>query len=144
VLCIAALISASSGDFVGVQVVSIGPPSPLPVWEADAQVKLGWEFETPTNPATYQLVPGWDRAIGAIPTWSYDPYRIAFGAPGQWYIQIPNVRNDEGIKHFGISWVYTRDPLVGLDLYTETRIEWHPLSGHAVIDYSEELFELRC
>jgi hypothetical protein len=115
-------------------------PGALPDWHAEAQVQLGWVFNDPTNPQNSTPIPGWDKAIGDIPVWSYDPDRMAFGHPGQWYIRIPNLINDNPVKNFWISWVYEFDPYLPGNR-SATNIDWFPDLGNANYQYIEEWFD---
>lgn len=116
-------------------------PGILPEWHEDAQVQLGWIFDDPTNPQESNPLPGWDKAIGEIPVWSYVPNRTAFGYPAQWYIRIPNLINDKPSKKFWISWVYEFDTYLPEGLRSATNIEWYPDSGHGEPQYLEEWFD---
>ena len=49
----------------GTVLAQIGP-GVLPSWETDAQVKLGWVFEDPTNPQDSAPLTDWDRAVDGI------------------------------------------------------------------------------
>lgn len=119
--------------------IVIGPGA-LPGWHANSQVQLGWNFYDPTNPQNSSPLPGWDKAIGDIPVWNYQADRIVWEQPGQWYIRIPNLINDNPIKHFWISWVYFFDP------YTQgprafTNIDWNPGTGYGNYQQIEEWFD---
>ncbi|MFX1283106.1 MAG: hypothetical protein ACFFB5_05590 [Promethearchaeota archaeon] len=116
-------------------------PGTLPDWHEDAQVQLGWIFDDPTNPQESTPLPGWDKAIGDIPVWSYIPNRTAFGYPAQWYIRIPNLINDNPSKKFWISWVYEFDTYLPEGLRSATNLEWYPDSGHGEPQYLEEWFD---
>ena len=115
-------------------------PGELPGWHTDSQVQLGWVFSDPKKPQESEPLPLWDRAIGDIPVWDYDPSRTAWGNPAQWYIRIENLINDNPIKHFWISWVYSFDP------YTPgprafTNIDWNPGAGYGNYQQIEEWFD---
>ena len=107
--------------------VIIGPGT-LPDWHEDAQVQLGWIFDDPTNPGDSNPLPGWDTAVGDIPSWSYEPERTVIEQPGQWYIQIPNIINENPSKKVWISWVYEFDPEFE-GAQAATNIDWYPNTG---------------
>ncbi|UCG03449.1 MAG: hypothetical protein JSW11_05535 [Candidatus Heimdallarchaeota archaeon] len=92
-----------------IEPVTIGPGT-LPDWHEDAQVQLGWIFDDPLNPGDSTPIPGWDKAIGDIPTWSYEAERTVLDQPGQWYVRIANLDNENPSKKVWISWVYEFDP----------------------------------
>ena len=115
-------------------------PGDLPGWHADSQVQLGWNFDDPTNPQNSAPLVGWDKAIGNIPVWDYDADRTAWGQPGQWYIRIPNLINENPVKRFWISWVYSFDP------YTPgprafTNLDWFPGTGYGNVEQTAEMFD---
>lgn len=118
---------------------SIGPGS-LPDWHEDAQVQLGWIFDDPTNPQNILPLPGWNLSIGDVPVWDYDPDRIVWDQPGQWYIRILNLNNDRPVKNFWISWVYNFDTYLP-GLRSATNIEWFPDDGSGNFTYVEEWFD---
>jgi hypothetical protein len=112
----------------------------LPDWHADAQVQLGWIFDDPINPQDSDPLTGWDKAIGDIPAWSYDPDRMEFDQPAQWFIRIPNLNNDNPAKKVWISWVYEFDTSLDGD-QSATNIDWYPNSGSENPQYAEEWFD---
>ena len=119
--------------------VVIGPGE-LPNWHADSQVQLGWIFDDSTHPQNSSPLPGWDKAIGDIPVWNYQADRIVWGQPGQWYIRIPNLINENPVKNCWISWVYQFDPYTpGPRAFTD--IDWYPLSGYKNFEQTEDWFD---
>jgi hypothetical protein len=114
-------------------------PGELPSWHEDAQLQLGWIFNDPTNPQNSVPIESWDKAIGNIPTWSFDPGRVAWGNPGQWAIRIPNLINDNPVKHFWLSWVYEFDVLANPRTYTS--IDWSPDNGFTNLGVSDVWFQ---
>lgn len=118
---------------------SIGPGA-LPDWHEDAQVQLGWIFDDPTNPQDTDPLPGWNTSIGYIPVWDYDPNRIVWDQPGQWYIRIPNLINDRPVKNFWICWVYDFDTYLN-GTRSATNIDWYPDEGSDNPQYIEEWFD---
>lgn len=119
--------------------ITIGP-SIQPDWEPQAQVKVGWIFGDPQNPQNTGVLAGWDRYIGDQPVWDYDPDRIVWDVPGQWYIRIPNLDNDNPVKQLWLSYVYERSPMIpGLQFYTN--FEWFPDEGFANFNLSEQWFD---
>jgi hypothetical protein len=139
-LCIVAislifLVSASAWS----NGIVIGPGD-LPDWHANSQVQLGWNFADSTNPQNSAPLPGWDIAIGAIPVWNYDADRTAWGQPGQWYIRIPNLINENPVKHFWISWVYSFDPITpGPRAFTN--LDWFPGTGYGNVEQTAAMFD---
>jgi len=132
--------SVSSRSVLTVEQTSIGPGT-LPDWHEDAQVKLGWVFDDPTNPQNSDPLPGWNISIYImLPAWDYDPGRIVWDQPGQWHIRIPNLDNDRPVKHFWISWVYDFDTYLP-GLRSATSIDWFPDDGSGNFQYSEEWFD---
>ncbi len=115
-------------------------PGTLPDWHANSQVQLGWNFYDPTNPQDSSPLPKWCKAIGDIPVWDYEAERIVWEQPGQWYIRIPNLVNQNPVKHFWISWVYEFDPdTPGPRCFTN--IDWFPDSGYGNYGLIEEWFD---
>jgi len=127
------LFSASAGA------EEIGPGI-LPDWHGQAQVQLGWIFSDPTNPQTSVPISGWEKAIGSIPVWSYDANRTAFGNPAQWYIKIPNLNNNNPVKHMWISWVYDFDSLASGPRIA-TQINWFPFTDWVDRGMVDEWFD---
>ena len=121
------------------ELVEIGPGT-LPDWHTDAQVQLGWIFDDPLNPQNSSPLVGWDKAIGTIPTWSYDPDRVVFDQPAQWYIRIPNLINDHPSKKIWISWVYEYNNSLEGDQIA-TNINWYPNSSMENPQFLEEWFD---
>jgi hypothetical protein len=79
---------------------------------------------------------GWDEAIGEIPVWDYDADRMAWGHPGQYYILINNLVNNNPVKHMWISWIYDFDTLAS-GTRVATNIDWYPFTGlqdHGLVD----------
>ncbi|MFX1515728.1 MAG: hypothetical protein ACFFC6_05420 [Promethearchaeota archaeon] len=107
--------------------IIIGPGT-LPDWHEDAQVQLGWIFDDPLNPGDSDTLPGWDISIGDIPTWSYQADRTVLDQPGQWYIQIPNLDNENPSKKVWISWVYEFDSNFE-GAQAATNLDWYPNTG---------------
>ncbi|MFX1505735.1 MAG: hypothetical protein ACFFDC_06425, partial [Promethearchaeota archaeon] len=122
-----------------VEPVEIGPGT-LPEWHADAQVQLGWIFDDPTNPQDSDPLVGWDKAIGEAPTWSYDPERVVFDRPAQWYIRIPNVINDHPSKKVWISWIFEYDGSLEGE-QSPISIDWSPNTGMENPQSIEEWFD---
>ena len=131
--------SVCAGAVLAVEQGSIGLGT-LPVWYEDAQVQLGWIFDDPTNPQHTDPLPDWSISVGDIPVWDYDPDRIVWDQPGQWYIRIPNLNNDRPVKNFWISWVYDFDTYLP-GLRSATSIEWFPDDGYDNFQYIEEWFD---
>ncbi|MHA2106030.1 MAG: hypothetical protein ACW981_21590 [Candidatus Hodarchaeales archaeon] len=146
------LVASLIGTFIGhVDAPSISPRAQisaldtlghgaLPDWDADAQVKLGWIFDDPTNPQDSTPLEGWNTAIGDIPIWDYNSTREAFGEPGQWYIKIPNLINDNPAKKFWISWVYEFDSYIE-GPRSVTNLDWYPDEGYTNFLNTEEWFD---
>ena len=85
-------------------------------------------------------MPGWDKAIGETPTWSYDPERVVFDRPAQWYIRIPNVINDHPSKKVWISWVFEYDNSLEGE-QSPIGINWDPNTGMENPQSMEEWFD---
>jgi hypothetical protein len=115
---------------------------PLPEWADDATTKLGWVFSDPQNPAGTTPLTGWDLHVGdpPAPVWDYDPTRLAWGMPGQWYIQIPNTEILDGFKQFWLCFVYERDPWYG-GSYVFRNLDWTPFDREENVTQYEELFD---
>jgi hypothetical protein len=122
------------------EAVTIGPGA-LPSWHGDAQVQLGWVFADPTSPQDSSPIPSWDKAVGAIPVWSYDASRTAWGLPAQWYIKIANVDNDNPVKHMWISWVYDFDQLAWSPYRIATNVDWFPFTDWTDLGNIDEWFD---
>jgi hypothetical protein len=121
------------------QSAPIGPATP-PSWISNAQVKLGWEFSDPTNPQNSSPISGWNTSIGAAPVWSYQSDRdTIWGPPGQWYIRIPNLDNDNPSKNFWISWVYDFNYLDNPRI--ATNIDWSPFTGVTDLGFEDKWFK---
>ena len=123
---------------------TIGPGT-LPSWEGDAQVKLGWVFEDPTDPGETDPLDGWDTAVGGAPEWDYAALRKytdpgGNDQPAQWYVRIPNVINENPSKKFWLAYVYERDPFVS-GSRTATNIEWSPATGAQGYEINEVWFD---
>jgi len=116
-------------------------PGQLPDWQAEAQVKVGWVFDDPTNPQNFSPLPGWEQYFGDVPTWDYDPQRVMWGQPAQWYVRIENLVNQNPVKQFWISWVYSFDPFTS-GPRAFTNMEWSPFVGYGNFTRSEEWFDV--
>jgi len=103
-------------------------PGTLPDWHLDAQVQLGWVFEDPINPQYTDPLPDWSKAIDDIPVWDYLPDREYNGAPAQWYINIPNIINEQPSKKVWISCVYEYNSSIA-DPQCAINIDWTPNTG---------------
>lgn len=115
-------------------------PGDLPEWHANSQVQLGWNFADPTNPQESDPLPEWNKAIGDIPVWNYVEDQTAWEQPGQWYIKIPNLINENPVKHFWISWVYSFDPITpGPRAFTN--LSWTPFSGYGNVEQTATMFD---
>ena len=88
-------------------------------------------------------MPGWDKWVGNQPSWDYDESRVDpwGGNPAQWYIQIPNLNNNNLYKHFWLSHVYERDNTYqGNRAFTN--ISWFPFDTFETIGAYEDLFDI--
>ena len=109
-------------------------------------MKLGWIFDDPNNPQDSDIQVGWDRYVGGEPTppdWDYDAARLEpwGNNPGQWYIQVPNLINNNPTKHFWLSYVYERDNTYqGPRAFTN--MSWFPFFTYETIDVYEEMFDI--
>ncbi len=79
--------------------VMLDPGDPVS-WPSDAQIKLGWNFSDPHNPAGAPFFSGWNKfTVGTPPPWTYqldylvpgtgDGQYFPNGYPGQWRITLP-------------------------------------------------------
>jgi hypothetical protein len=126
---------------VEAQTVVIGQ-CPLPTWADGATTKLGWVFSNPQDPGGTAPLTGWDIYVGdpPSPAWDYDAARLAWGAPGQWYIQIPNTEIPTGIKRYWLCFVYERDPFYG-GTYLFRNMSWTPFDSEQNLSMYEEWFD---
>lgn len=126
---------------VEAQTVVIGQ-CPLPTWADNATTKLGWVFSNPQDPAGTAPLTGWDIYVGdpPSPTWDYDAARLAWGMPGQWYIQIPNTEILPGFKRYWLCFVYERDPFYS-GSYVFRNMSWTPFAGEQNVYMYEEWFD---
>jgi len=126
---------------VEAQTVVIGQ-CPLPTWADDATTKLGWVFSNPQDPGGTAPLTGWDIYVGdpPSPAWDFDAARLAWGAPGQWYIQIPNTEISTGFKRYWLCFVYERDPFYG-GTYVFRNMSWTPFDSEQNVSMYEEWFD---
>ncbi len=129
-----ALLCAVALPVAAVQAFVVDPsfgPSGVPVWEPEAQTKLGWFFDDPFDPGTSGAKPDWDRYVGDTePVWDYQAGREAFGNPAQWHTVLPNVDNTINThKLFWIQYIYERvDDFSGDRAFTS--LSWDPFDSY--------------
>jgi hypothetical protein len=131
-LVLAALLFASPAS---AQIVGAGD---LPDWEADAEIKLGWAFDTPTTPGTATPLTGWDVTPGDDPVWDYDADREMWDNPAQWHVLLTNVEDTGDSMSFMIAWVWA---YVG-DHPFFTNLEWDPFDSYDNLVGFDEMFDI--
>ena len=114
----------------------VGPPD-LPDWEGDAQIKLGWTFDTPTTPESATPLTDWDVCPGTVPSWAYDADLEMWDQPAQWYLPLENVDEPGDKMNFMVSWVYS---YVG-DHEFYTNLSWDPFDDYENMTGAGELFD---
>jgi hypothetical protein len=117
----------------------IGPPA-APAWATDAHVRLGWVFDTPTNPGASSPIVGWTLAPAGIPTWDYDAGRVAFTYPAQWHTSLNNGSNDHQMQYFWFSFVYDFAPTPPGNPSLYSSVVAQPSNGNQGFSFVDEWF----
>lgn len=76
----------------------IGPGGGPSGWPASPQLKLGWNFGDPTDPASATLFSSWDVMPSGTPhAWTYTHNGTEAGQPAQWYdfFPVPQSTDDD-------------------------------------------------
>jgi hypothetical protein len=117
----------------------IGPPA-APAWATNAHLRLGWVFDTPTNPGASSPLAGWTTAPAGTPVWDYDAGRVAFTYPAQWHTALNNGTNDHQMQYFWFSFVYdfSATPPGNPSLYSSVVAQ--PSNGNQGFSFVDEWF----